>query len=142
MEDNMKNIAIVGLDNAFVKKFAQKIAREIGYKYIDANEKFDKDLLANINYPMILVDELLDEKENRLIEKLTKNDNTVISISDDMFLSNEHYKILEETTVILILDENVGKIKKNIEKMIEKHANFVFNKNEIKTNDIIKIVRG
>ena len=70
MEVDMNNITIVGMDNDFIKMFAQKLAEEIGYKYVDANEQFDKDLLANLDYPMYLVDEILVQKENLLIKPL------------------------------------------------------------------------
>ena len=138
----MNNITIVGMDNDFIKMFAQKLAEEIGYKYVDANEQFDKDLLANLDYPMYLVDEILVQKENLLINNLVKKEKVIISMSDDMFLSNEHYKILENSLTILILDEKLGKIKKNIQNLIKKHAKFAFAKNDIKTEDVIKIIRG
>lgn len=138
----MNNITIVGMDNDFIKMFAQKLAEEIGYKYVDANEQFDKDLLANLDYPMYLVDEILVQKENLLINNLVKKEKVIISMSDDMFLSNEHYKILENSLTILILDEKLGKIKKNIQNLIKKHVKFAFAKNDIKTEDVIKIIRG
>lgn len=142
MEVDMNNITIVGMDNDFIKMFAQKLAEEIGYKYVDANELFDKDLLANLDYPMYLVDEILVQKENLLINNLVKKEKVIISMSDDMFLSNEHYKILENSLTILILDEKLGKIKKNIQNSIKKHVKFAFAKNDIKTEDVIKIIRG
>ena len=142
MEVDMNNITIVGMDNDFIKMFAQKLAEEIGYKYVDANEQFDKDLLANLDYPMNLVDEILVQKENLLINNLVKKEKVIISMSDDMFLSNEHYKILENSLTILILDEKLGKIKKNIQNLIKKHVKFAFAKNDIKTEDVIKIIRG
>ena len=138
----MNNITIVGMDNDFIKMFAQKLAEEIGYKYVDANEQFDKDLLANLDYPMYLVDEILVQKENLLINNLVKKEKVIISMSDDMFLSDEHYKILENSLTILILDEKLGKIKKNIQNLIKKHVKFAFAKNDIKTEDVIKIIRG
>ena len=138
----MNNITIVGMDNDFIKMFAQKLAEEIGYKYVDANEQFDKDLLAILDYPMYLVDEILVQKENLLINNLVKKEKVIISMSDDMFLSNEHYKILENSLTILILDEKLGKIKKNIQNLIKKHVKFAFAKNDIKTEDVIKIIRG
>ena len=138
----MNNITIVGMDNDFIKMFAQKLAEEIGYKYVDANEQFDKDLLANLDYPMYLVDEILVQKENLLINNLVKKEKVIISMSDDMFLSNEHYKILENSLTILILHEKLGKIKKNIQNLIKKHVKFAFAKNDIKTEDVIKIIRG
>lgn len=138
----MNNITIVGMDNDFIKMFAQKLAEEIGYKYVDANEQFDEDLLANLDYPMYLVDEILVQKENLLINNLVKKEKVIISMSDDMFLSNEHYKILENSLTILILDEKLGKIKKNIQNLIKKHVKFAFAKNDIKTEDVIKIIRG
>ena len=142
MEVDMNNITIVGMDNDFIKMFAQKLAEEIGYKYVDANEQFDKDLLANLDYPMYLVDEILVQKENLLINNLVKKEKVIISMSDDMFLSNEHYKIFENSLTILILDEKLGKIKKNIQNLIKKHVKFAFAKNDIKTEDVIKIIRG
>lgn len=142
MEVDMNNITIVGMDNDFIKMFAQKLAEEIGYKYVDANEQFDEDLLANLDYPMYLVDEILVQKENLLINNLVKKEKVIISMSDDMFLSNEHYKILENSLTILILDEKLGKIKKNIQNLIKKHVKFAFDKNDIKTEDVIKIIRG
>ncbi len=142
MEDDMKNITIVGIDNNFVKSFAKNIADKLGYNYLDANEQFDKILLANNNYPMFILDEILAQKENLLIDDLISKDKTVISISDDMFLSNEHYKKFEFSTTILVLDENLDKTRAGIQNLIKKYTKFTFNKNEIKTNDIIKIIRG
>ncbi len=141
MEDDMKNLTIVGIDNDFVKSFAKNIADKLGYNYIDANEEFDKILLANNNYPMFLLDEILVQKESHLIDELLTKDKTIISISDDMFLSNEHYKKFEFSTSIIIMDENLDKTRMKIQNLIKKYTKFAFNKNEIKANDILMIVR-
>lgn len=141
MEDDMKNLTIVGIDNDFVKSFAKNIADKLGYNYIDANEEFDKILLANNNYPMFLLDEILVQKESHLIDELLTKDKTIISISDDMFLSNEHYKKFEFSTSIIIMDENLDKTRMKIQNLIKKYTKFAFNKNKIKANDILMIVR-
>ena len=138
----MSNITIVGLDYENVKIFANKLAEKMNYQYIDAVQVFDLYLVKSAQLPLQFADELLQKKEAEILKNLSVKNDVIISISADMFLSNQNYLILNNNCKILINKENLNNIDKNIEKLIKNHCNFEFNQKNLNYLDIINKIRG
>ena len=86
----MKNLVIVSLKEETASSLANKLAAKLKYSYIDADERFEDYLLATIDAPTMLVDEILNAKESELLSDLSKEQNAVIKTAADTFISNEN----------------------------------------------------
>ena len=120
------NILVTSLNFDYAQEIAQKIAKKLKCKVLNANELFNKTLLLSIGNPILLVDEELNLKETELCLKVSNFDG-VVAISDDMFISNENYKYFKNSQKILVFSKNLGKIKKNIENLVKQHCNYSIN---------------
>ena len=118
------NIIITSLNLENAQTISKKLAKKLHFKFINANEVFNKTLLKSVADPVLLVDDELNAKESELCFKLAKTDDVVVAMSDDMFLSNENYKFFQNSKKFLVFSKNLGKTKKNIEKIIQSRCNF------------------
>ena len=136
----MKNIVVVSLKDEKAQDLASKLAAKLKYNYVDFDDRLEEYLLATIDIPTILVDEILNEKESELLDELVKEQNVVLTLANDTFLSNENYKLLKNCIVVLISVENLAKVQKKLEEAIQKYSNVVVNENctEIELFKLIK----
>ena len=136
----MKNIVVVSLKDEKAQDLASKLAAKLNYNYVDFDDRLEEYLLATIDIPTILVDEILNEKESELLDELVKEQNVVLKLANDTFLSNENYKLLKNCIVVLISVENLAKVQKKLEEAIKKYSNVVVNENctEIELFKLIK----
>lgn len=118
------NIIITSLNLENAQTISKKLAKKLHFKFINANEVFNKTLLKSVADPVLLVDDELNAKESELCFKLAKTEDVVVAMSDDMFLSNENYKFFQNSKKVMVLSKNLGKTKKNIEKLIQSRCNF------------------
>ncbi|MBE7076621.1 MAG: hypothetical protein E7374_01870 [Clostridiales bacterium] len=137
----MMNLSLVGVTYKKVKSIAQKIANLLNAEYVDARALFDEDLVSSFDVPMLDADMVLENKETVLIKRLMTLEDTVISFPDDMFLSNGHYKNMENSFKILVKcnenDEILAKIEKFLEKLVDISVNF----ENFDENSILKILK-
>ena len=121
----MKSVVVVSLNNQLAKNCAQSLAKKLKMDFWDAELEFSKFLISSVKAPTMLVDEALQEKETELLLKLSKKPNSIIYLPEDTFISNNNYKNLKNNFILLILVENLGKIKQNIQDFLKKHSNLV-----------------
>ncbi len=125
------NICVTGLDYEKVIDVSNIVAKTINYNYIDAKNEFEPLLLNSVNYPTILMDDLLQVNETKILIELSKMINCVISVPADMYLSNKNYKIFANSLTILLICENLSEIDLKIQNSIKKQCKFsVFNNDE------------
>ena len=134
------NILVTSLNLDISHEVAIKLSKRLHLKFVNANEVFNKTLLKSINEPTLLVDEELNEKESELCQKLSKMDGAVIAMSDDMFLANSNYDLFKNSHKVLISSKNLGRTKKNIEKLIQTHCNYIISQDEI--SNLIEKFKG
>lgn len=137
----MKNIVVLSLNEEKACFLAENLAKKLKFSYIDAGERFDDYLISSIDAPTILVDEILNLKESELLSDLAKENNAVIKVANDAFLSNENYKIFKNCIVVLVLTEKLGKTKRAIEEQIKKYSNVVVNENATEI-EILKLIKS
>lgn len=117
----MEKIIVFGLNFEDVQKISRSIAKKLNLKFFNAKEIFSRTLLKSAGDPVLLVDDILNEKESQLCAQLAEQ-NGVVAMSDDMFLSNENYKNFKNFTKILIKSQTKNKLKQNIENLLQTHA--------------------
>lgn len=139
MEVTMKSIAIVSLDDLLAKSTAEKLATELKWKFLDLASELEKILILNIR-SHLLDNSIIEKKEQRLIEVSAQQKNVVMSIANDMFLSNSNYELLKKTEIILIEQSFDDKIKTNLQNLIKKHSTKTINKKDV--NNIIAYLKG
>ena len=117
----MKKIIIFGLEYEQVQEIAHSVSKKLNLKFLNSQQIFNKTLLKSASDPVLLIDDELNEQESKLCKKLAEQDG-VIAMSDDMFLSNENYKYFKNFAKILIKSKTHSKIKQNIENLLQSHA--------------------
>lgn len=117
----MEKIIVFGLNFEDVQQISRAIAKKLNLKFFNAKQIFNKTLLKSAVDPVLLVDDILNEKESLLCAQLAEQ-NGVVAMSDDMFLSNENYKYFKNFTKILIKSKTNSKLKQNIENLLQTHA--------------------
>ncbi len=136
----MKNIVVVSLNDNLAKNFAIELSKLLKYNYIDANSNFDDYLLATADNPLNLIDDILQETETNLLKGLSKENNAVIGISNDMFLSNSHFKLFVNSKIVLLECENLSKINKKMQSFMQNVATISAPANTTAT-ELIKLLK-
>lgn len=137
----MKNIVVVSVLDNLAKTCAQKLAKMLKFNYIDANSSFDDYLLATADNPLILIDEVLQKTETNLLKGFAKENNVVIGVSNDMFLSNSNYKLFSKSKIVLIECKNLTKITKKMQTFMQGIASITINEGT-STKELAKILGG
>ncbi len=135
------NIVIVGLDYNMVRSIANELAKVMQYKFIDLTKLFDRELIENINYPIGLSDDELTEKERELIYLASKKDNVVISIPDNMYLSNAGYKFFKNSISIAIKLRKVDDIREKIQNFLSDRVKFVLDEENCEIDKILDLIK-
>lgn len=130
----MKSVAIVSINNSLSKTVAKKLANQLNCKFIDLEKEFEQILLLNIRTPLFN-NAILEQKEHQLIKYSAEQENVVISLNNDMFLSNGNYNLLKNLQIVLIEQDFDDKISKNLQSLIKKYANI-----SIREKDIDKLI--
>lgn len=138
----MTSFAVVGLRREEVKNIAQMLAKNLDFEYIDLNVEFEDCLINNFDFPLSFADDILQTQETKCLSENVLRQNVVLNIADDMFLSNNNYKLFGNIKVILIEFDEQDKIKQNIQKLLKKHSNIHIKYNNLKINDLITLIRG
>lgn len=118
------NICLTGLNKEKLIDFSKEIAKVLNYKYVDADEEFAPFLIKAARYPTALVEGLLQENETQLLQQIKKMDKGVISISAEMFLSNNHAKIFKNNFSVAVLEEELDEVTKNIQSLLRSKCKF------------------
>lgn len=138
MEGVMK-IAIVGLDDKFVIDFANQLAKLLNLKHQNFAIEFNRVLLNFIN---VSSSDFLQAQESALMQRLINEENKILSLSGDEYLSNKNYLFFKNTTTIFMERKEKNKILNNIQKLIKKHCEITIKQNKFKTNEIANKIRG
>lgn len=138
----MGNIVIVGIDKIFCANVAKELSNKINFNFINAGEKFEKLLVATSGQNVFLMDDILQQKETEFLNKLSQKNNVVLFVDDDMFLSNENYKLFKNSKIILMENEKLNENHLKIQKIIKKYCNYSINIENFDINNLIKIIKG
>ncbi len=132
-------ICLVGLNNKRVGQIATLLAQKLGFKFIDLAKEFDYFLLNSLNYPTIKAEKSLAVAETKLILAALKEENVVVYLPNDMFLSNQNYKKIDGTKIVIteVFDDE---IKTNLQNLISKNCNYSFLDKADIINKILKTI--
>lgn len=136
------NITIVGMEYEKVKNIAQAISQLLSCQCVDFSLLFEQELLVGFDCPLTLANVVMQQKEKALLKNLLKENATIIHLQDDVFLSNENYKLLKNSLTILIEFELKDKILLNIQKLLKKHTKIYIKEKNLNINKLIDAIRG
>ena len=91
----MKNILIVCADKQLRKDLSKALATELKCLYLDANELLDFEMLNRQEVALSQMGEALSLMEQDTLKRVMEFKNCVITISHDLFVSNDNYKLLD-----------------------------------------------
>lgn len=97
-----KNILIVCLDKRLRKDLSLLLSKELNKIYLDVDELLDLELL---NYPEISLTEAGEKLvvlEQKCINRALSYENCIITISTDMFISSNNFRLLKNLFKIFI----------------------------------------
>lgn len=134
-------VVIVGFDFKFIEKFAEQISCELNFGFVNLKKEFDK-ILLSYNGPITIENEVLQIQETKLIEEYSKQNNTVVALSDDMLFSNSNYKKIENNLIIFINNENLNNFQKKLKNLLKNKKIIEINQEKFNLNEIINNIRG
>lgn len=110
-------------------------------EYIDADELLAEKIVKIPDYPLSITDDLMRIIESNLAQFIADKDKCVISISDDMFLSDGMYKNFKKSLKILIKTAQNEEINAKIQDLLEKYCDVVIDDKELDFENIFKLIK-
>lgn len=132
----MKTIVVVGLDNEKSKDFARELATELKLKFVSMDELLEEKLVCGFDFPLENANELMESMEKILIENLLLKGDLVVSVSNEMFISNKEVFDLNRCFVLCLEEKPKDALFKNLQKLITSHSTAV-----IKSNMDFKLIK-
>lgn len=93
----MKNILIVCADKLLRQELSKVVATKLKYLYVDIDEILDYQLLNNQNITLVEAGEALKQFEIKSINRALQFDGCVMTMSRNLFVSNENFKRFDGT---------------------------------------------
>lgn len=118
----MKNILMVCADKNLRKDISKALASELKCLYLDADELLDFEIVNRQNVKLAEAGDALHQMELDTIKRMTEFKNCIITISNDLFVSNDNFKSINNVIkVCLMLSKSflVAKINKDNKHKIE-----------------------
>ena len=98
----LQNILIVCEDKILRKDVSKVLATELNFLYVDVDEILDYELLSHQDISLIEASEALEKLERKSIERALGCDNCVISLSRDLFVSNDNFRLFDKCKKVFI----------------------------------------
>ena len=98
----MKNILVVCADKDFRKDVAKLLASKINCIYLDVNDLLELEILNSGDVGLSHYQEALHEMEKRAIKRALAYKNCIISVSHDVFVANDNFRLLANLNKIYI----------------------------------------
>lgn len=97
-----KNIVIVSSNKNLRKDLSKLIAGDTKMLNIDADELLDFELVNTRNMSIREVGATLKQLENEYVTRVSKFKNCIITMSDKLFLADDHFKLLKDLKKIYL----------------------------------------
>lgn len=124
------NILIVGLVDEFNKNIAYEVSNRLGVYFLDIKDLIEYEITDRQNMIDLCGIEYLEKQEYKIIQSVTGFENTIITISNDIFTKWEAYNIFKDSCIILYLRLEENEINEYFTKAGNK-----FNLNQIVFKD-------
>lgn len=99
----MKNILIVCADKDLRKDLAKSLATELKRLYLDADELLDFEILNRREFSLTDARDTLNKMEQETLTRVMHFKNCVITISHELFVSNDNFKILDNVIKVHLM---------------------------------------
>lgn len=158
----MQNVLIVCADKELRKDISKVLARELNFLYVDVDDILDFELLNNQDVTLTEAKDVLQKLERKCFDRVMGFNNCVVTVSRDLFLSNNNFKLMNDYIKVFVLlskayfvartkTEDFHKLEQElvlfdkINKLIEINCNIIIEK-EIKSieeigEEIIKKIK-
>ena len=142
-----KNIVIVSLNDFIMKEVCLLLAKKLNMNFVDIDTLIEKELLANKGESLNIANDYLSSLERRIIQKVVGQTNSVLSISAETYLANNHIDYFHETNLIYLQTTvhsiDVNLIKNKAERTrIEQNTTLHENLNEFLMNSSNSVVEN
>ena len=97
------NILIVGLIDEFNKNIAYEISNRLGVYFLDIKDLIEYEIADRQNMIDLCGVEYLEKQEYKIIKGVTGFENTIITISNEIFTKWDAYNIFNDSCIILYL---------------------------------------
>lgn len=98
----MQNIVIVCEDKDLRKDVSRVLATELKFLYVDIDEILDYELLAYEDISLLEASETLKKLEHKSIERALGFENCVVTLSRDLFVSNDNFRLLNKCKKVFV----------------------------------------
>lgn len=97
------NILIVGLIDEFNKNIAYEVSNRLGVYFLDIKDLIEYEITDRQNMIDLCGIEYLEKQEYKIINSVTGFENTIITISNEIFTKWDAYNIFNDSCIILYL---------------------------------------
>lgn len=98
----MQNIVIVCEDKDLRKDVSRVLATELNFLYVDINEILDYELLLNQEVLLLEANNVLQNLEKKSIERALSLNDSIITLSRDVFVSNDNFRLFKDCKKVFI----------------------------------------
>lgn len=98
----MKNILIVCADKELRKDLSKEVSSKLNWLYLDANDILDYEILNRQEIGISDASNELHNMELSVIKRINEFKDKVISISHDLFVSNNNFSLFNDVCVIYV----------------------------------------
>ncbi|MFA6860176.1 MAG: hypothetical protein WCR30_02160 [Clostridia bacterium] len=113
------NIAIVCHERNLLKDVAYKVALALGMFFVDASDFIEYDLVDKERATNFCSKDYLEVREKKAIENICSYENTLISITDELFVSSQNFENVRKQRAIFFLKTD-KKFSLKAEKIVSK----------------------
>lgn len=90
----MQNIVIVCADKELRKDISKNVASKLNFLFVDADDILDYEVLNNEGATLKDCGDVLNKLEKKVFDRVLNFDNCVITMSRDLFVSNDNFRLL------------------------------------------------
>lgn len=138
----MRNIVVVSMNRDLAVLTAEKIANMLSLTLINADDNLDERLMKSLDFPLDVAHNSMSNIERNLLLDLSNRDNSVIAMSDNIFLANGNSKIFKKSLKILVKIDKNEKITNSLQNLLEKYCDVTLSEKNIDFDKLITLLRG
>ena len=142
-----KNIVLICLNDYLLKQVSADLVKKLKANWLDIDGAVENELLRSKGDKLHIANEFLTSLERKIISQAVTEENTIFSISPEMFLANSNKEYFHECSCIYLATEthsiDILQIKNKAEKTrIIQNATINSNLNEFLINSCEYVIQN
>ncbi len=110
-----KNILLIGMMGCGKSTIGKKLAKEIGYFFIDMDEFIEKEENKSISQMFLIGEDYFREAEKKASKKLSTLEKTVISTGGGVILNHENMECLRKNSYVIFIERDICDIVSKVD---------------------------